>query len=77
MWRDMNTWLCFKSIAWKNSIVQETKHPSVFKAAMVERLLLFLSTKPQHVVDKRSETDLFDNSLFDNSVKQQLQLALN
>ena len=48
-----------------------------FKAVIVERLLLFLSTKPQHVVDKRSETDLFDNSLFDNSVKQQLQLALN
>ena len=66
-----------KSIAWKNSIVQETKHPSaIFKAVIVERLLLFLSTKPQRVVDKRSETDLFDNSLFDNSVKQQLQLAL-
>ena len=59
-------------------MVQETKHPSNFKAVIVERLLLFLSTKPQHVVDKRSETDLFDNnSLFDNSVKQQLQLALN
>ena len=53
-------------------MVQETKHPSNFKAVIVERLLLFLSTKPQHVVDKRSETDLFDNS-----VKQQLQLALN
>ena len=53
-------------------MVQETKHPSDFKAAIVERLLLFLSTKPQRVVDKRSETDLFDNS-----VKQQLQLALN
>ena len=66
-----------KSIAWKNSIVQETKHPSaIFKAVIVERLLLFLSTKPQRVVNKRSETDLFDNSLFDNSVKQQLQLAL-
>ena len=58
-------------------ITQETKHPSDFKAVIVERLLLFLSTKPQHVVDKRAETDLFDNSLFDNSVKQQLQLALN
>ena len=59
-------------------MVQETKHPSNFKAVIVERLLLFLSTKPQHVVDKRSETDLFDKySLFDNSVKQQLQLALN
>ena len=58
-------------------MVQETKHPSNFKAVIVERLLLFLSTKPQRVVDKRSETDLFDNSLFDNSVKQQLQLALN
>ena len=57
--------------------MQETKHPSDFKAVIVERLLLFLSTKAQHVVDKRSETDLFDNSLFDNSVKQQLQLALN
>ena len=53
-------------------ITQETKHPSDFKAVIVERLLLFLSTKPQHVVDKRAETDLFDNS-----VKQQLQLALN
>ena len=58
-------------------MVQETKHPSDFKAAIVERLLLFLSTKPQRVVDKRSETYLFDNSLFDNSVKQQLQLALS
>ena len=58
-------------------MVQETKHPSNFKAVIVERLLLFLSTKPQRVVDKRSETDLFDNSLFDNSVKQQLQLALS
>ena len=58
-------------------MVQETKHPSDFKAVIVERLLLFLSTKPQRVVNKRSETDLFDNSLFDNSVKQQLQLALN
>ena len=58
-------------------MVQETKHPSNFKAVIVERLLLFLSTKPQHLVAKRSETDLFDNSLFDNSVKQQLQLALN
>ena len=58
-------------------MVQETKHPSNFKAVIVERLLLFPSTKPQHVVAKRSETDLFDNSLFDNSVKQQLQLALN
>ena len=66
-----------KYIAWKNSIAHETKHPSDFKAVIVERLLLFLSTKPQHVVDKRSETDLFDNSFFDNSVKQQLQLALN
>ena len=28
-------------------------------------------------MDKRSETDLFDNSLFNNSVKQQLQLELN
>ena len=54
-----------------------TKHPSDFKAVIVERLLLFLSTKPKRVVDKRSETDLFDNSLFDNLVKQQLQLALN
>ena len=53
-------------------MVQETKHPSNFKAVIVERLLLFLSTKPQRVVDKRSETDLFDNL-----VKQQLQLALN
>ena len=44
-------------------MVQETKHPSDFKAVIVERLLLFLSTKPQHVVDKRSEIDLFDNSL--------------
>ena len=51
-------------------MVQETKHPSNFKAVIVERLLLFPSTKPQHVVAKRSETDLFDNSLFDNSVKQ-------
>ena len=58
-------------------MVQETKHPSDFKAVIVERLLLFLSTKPQRVVDKRSETDLFDNSLFYNSAKQQLQLALN
>ena len=41
-------------------MVQETKHPFDFKAVIVERLLLFLSTKPQHVVDKRSETDLFD-----------------
>ena len=57
-------------------MVQETKHPSDFKAVIVERLLLFLSTKPQRVVNKRSETDLFDNSLFHNSVKQQLQLAL-
>ena len=58
-------------------MVQETKHPSNFKAVIVERLLLFLSTKPERVVDKRSETDLFDNSLFDNLVKQQLQLTLN
>ena len=58
-------------------MVQETKHSSNFKAVIVERLLLFPSTKPQHVVAKRSETDLFDNSFFDNSVKQQLQLALN
>ena len=58
-------------------MVQETNHPSDFKAVIVERLLSFLSTKPQHVVDNRSETDLFDNSLFYNSVKQQLQLALN
>ena len=59
-------------------MVQETKHSSNFKAVIVERLLLFPSTKPQHVVAKRSETDLFDNSsLFDNLVKQQLQLALN
>ena len=65
-----------KYIAWKNSIAQETKHPSDFKAVIVERLLLFLSTKPQRVVNKRSENDLFDNSLFENSVKQQLQLAL-